>query len=245
MFTTGRTSYEIIMKDKRPFVRMWDPVYKSQGGYNDFMVYAAYTEKPYFKYMSDLIGPMYLPDALIAELKKALADNGLWNKKAVFREPKTDNKKPFMPGMAVRYPRSSGTNYKRLAPFLVAVNTSPDMHLTFRHSDYMPLSIEFLGYTWKALPVYSMMHYYTQCGDLMRDPDMTFAVDLENGLIVPLTFQQDGASWTEGGTLYQEVFNADGKSYIPRYLSDLDSFLATWTKNIIDQGFTPAEIDRQ
>lgn len=139
----------------------------------------------------------------------------------------------------VKHPRSAGANFKRLFPFLAAVNASEDTHLTFISEGYMPLSIEFIGYGWQSLPVYSMMHYYIQCGDLMRDPDMTFAVDLDNGKIIPLTFQQDGASWTPSGTIYQEVFSPDCKTYKPRLLTDLDSFLATWSKNILSQRFTP------
>lgn len=138
----------------------------------------------------------------------------------------------------VKPPRSSGTNFRRLFPFLAAVNASEETHRVFVSDGFMPLSVEFLSEYWQSLPVYSMMHYYTQYGDLMRDPEMTFAVDFDNGKIIPLTFRQDGAAWVPGGTMYQEVFTPDGKSYRPRLLTDLDKFLAQWTTNIINQRFS-------
>lgn len=142
----------------------------------------------------------------------------------------------------VKPPRSAGTNFRRLFPFLAAVNASEETHLVFESDGFMPLSIEFLEDYWQSLQVYSMMHYYIQCGDLMRDPDMTFAVDFGHGKIIPLTFQQDGAAWTPGGTIYQEVFSPDGKTYKPHLLADLDKFLAQWSTNIINQKFSPDKI---
>ena len=44
--------------------------------------------------------------------------------------------------------------------------------------------------------------------------------------------------------IYQEVFRRgdDGRLlYVPRLLTDLDSFLRTWSTNIQDQGFNPAQ----
>ena len=140
--------------------------------------------------------------------------------------------------------RCAAANYKRLRPFIAAVDATPDKHYTFHASGFMPLSIERLeGESWEGFPVYSMMHYYTQNGDTMRDPDMTFAVLHEGEKLMPLTFRQDGCSFTKYGTLYQEVFPEPGK-YIPSLLKDLDTFLSTWTRNIISQGFRPDEPTR-
>ena len=140
--------------------------------------------------------------------------------------------------------RSSAANYKRLAPFIAAVDATPENHFTFHASGFMPLSIERLeSESWWGYPVYSMMHYYIQEGDVMRDPDMTFAVLHEGEKVVPLTFRQDGAPFTPYGTLYQEVFSGPDK-YQPALLKDLDSFLSSWTRNILSQGFKPDEPTR-
>lgn len=134
--------------------------------------------------------------------------------------------------------RFGAANYKRIKPYLLAVDRQEEQHFTFTADGYMPLSIEYLGYSdAHGHPVYSLMHYYIQNGDLMRDPDMTISVNDAAGTVCPLTFQQDGIG--KYGTLYQEVFKGSGKglAYSPSLLHDLDSFLNTWTKNIQAQGF--------
>lgn len=125
-------------------------------------------------------------------------------------------------------------------PFISAVDALQARHFVFHASGFMPLAIENLENAWEGFPVYSMTHYYTQNGDMMNDPDMTFAVLHDARMIVPLTFQQDGAWWTDSGTVYEEVFPEPGK-YVPMLMDDLDSFLATWTVNIVAQGFRPDE----
>lgn len=135
--------------------------------------------------------------------------------------------------------RSSAGNFKRLRPFLDAVDTLPegDRYLRFVSNGFMPLSIEALGYSFYGYPVYAMAHYYELNGDLMADPDMTFFVDRKHGHIIPLTFQQDGLPF---GSKYSKVFDGE-TNYRSRLASELDSFLSMWTKNIIDQGFSPAQ----
>ena len=68
------------------------------------------------------------------------------------------------------------TNFKMLVPFLDEVDRCGGS-ITMTREGLMPLSIEDLGYTFEGRKVYGMMHFYTQAGDMMRDPDMTFAVD--------------------------------------------------------------------
>ena len=138
-----------------------------------------------------------------------------------------------------RYTHYAEPNYDRLSPFIAAVDALEDRCFIFHAQGFEPLSLEYLHYSWQNLPVYGMMHYYTQNGDVMRDPDMSFAVDHAARKIIPLTFQQDGVP-SEYGTIYQRVFPEPGK-YCPKLLKDLDYFLAQWTCNIIDQGFTPDE----
>ena len=126
------------------------------------------------------------------------------------------------------------TNFKMLVPFLDEVDRCGGS-ITMTREGLMPLSIEDLGYTFEGRKVYGMMHFYTQAGDMMRDPDMTFAVDREKGTVEPLTYQQDNMS------LYQEVYSEDGKRYKPKLRTDLDNFLWQWMKNILEQGFDPAK----
>ena len=131
--------------------------------------------------------------------------------------------------------RHATTNYKLLLPLLRIVDETERRHHRFESSGYMPLSLEYLEYSdYKGRPVYGMMHWTTQNGDLMRDPDMTFAVDAEAGTIHPMTYQNDFIG------VYQEVYktNAAGQLlYSARLRTELDDFLWHWLKNIHEQGY--------
>lgn len=129
------------------------------------------------------------------------------------------------------------TNYRMLKPFLDTVDAN-NGHVKFLSDGYMPLSVEFLYKQSDGRKVYSMMHFTTQNGDLMRDPDMTFAVDTTAGTVEPLTYQNDFMG------MYQEVYTDDGKRYRPRLRTDLDHFLWQWLKNIKEQEFSPAKRSR-
>ena len=135
--------------------------------------------------------------------------------------------------------RFSADNYKRLLPFLDAVDEQPEAkHFRFTSGGYMPLVIENLEYTFRGYPVYSMTHYGELNGDPMRDPDMTFWVDRKHGHVIPLSFQQDNDPFV--GTRYQQVF-VDEEHYYKSLASELDRFLRLWSKNILDQGFSPGQ----
>ena len=77
--------------------------------------------------------------------------------------------------------------------------------------------------------MFSVAHYYKQCGDLMRDPEMTFLRSAD-GRYYPLSFQQDNLG------IYQEsvLFGADGNpaQVIPRLQRDHARFAGQWLDNI-------------
>lgn len=133
----------------------------------------------------------------------------------------------------MKTPKHATTNYKALKPFLNELNNDPYLH--FENGGYEPLVLEFLGYSdYKGRLVYSIAHYYEQNGDLMCDPEITFAVDLDAGEIWPITYQMDAFG------MYQQVFKrqTDGNmTYSPRLLREIDEFLWQWLKNIKDQGW--------
>ena len=131
--------------------------------------------------------------------------------------------------------RHATTNYRLILPFLDAVDATEDRAKRFKSSGYMPLSVEYLWYTdYKGRPIYGMMHFTTQDGDLMRDPDMTFSVDREAGTVHPMTYENSFMG------LYQEVYRKRENgvlAYSPRLLADLDEFLWSWLRNLQEQGF--------
>ena len=94
----------------------------------------------------------------------------------------------------------------------------------------MPLHLE-----WITEDEIAVSHTYLLNGDAMRDPEMTFRVDRENGTLEPLTFRQDGFP-----QLYQEVYPEPGK-WIPKLSRDLSVFAQQWLKNIREQQYQKKE----
>lgn len=106
----------------------------------------------------------------------------------------------------------------------------------------MPLNVERIGDSkigTQAVQLFSVMHTYTQNGDMMRDPDVTFAVldrrDVapEHYFVVPLSFRMDGAGiyaehivpTTSGLRMLDEKAQAD----LARFVD------GTWAENIRDK----------
>ena len=102
-------------------------------------------------------------------------------------------------------------------------------------SAIMPLSIEKLvhevDFAGNNATIYSLSHYFEQNGDLVPDPDMTFAVidqikEAKGLLIIPLTFQ-NAIYYTEAIFL-----KADSWQIHPKQQADLADFANNWLKNI-------------
>ena len=99
---------------------------------------------------------------------------------------------------------------------------------------FMPLSIEFIGTGPRGLPLISVMHYYEQHGDIMRDPEMEFEID-EEGIWHPISYRQDSLG------MVQEAIFHDPRSESVKIrlylLRDLKQFSQTWSRNLDEQGF--------
>lgn len=46
MFKGTETRFEVVIKNGKPFLRQWHPVFQYEGGYHDSMIYKARTEAP-------------------------------------------------------------------------------------------------------------------------------------------------------------------------------------------------------
>ena len=87
--------------------------------------------------------------------------------------------------------RHATTNYKALYPFIAGMD-GENNYRKFTSGEYMPLVIEWIYCSdYKGRPIFSLAHYGEQNGDLMRDPEMTIAVDFEAGTIEPMTWRND------------------------------------------------------
>ena len=115
--------------------------------------------------------------------------------------------------------------------------------ISIKNKPYMRLAIEGIGCSPDGRQLVSVAHYYEQEGDLMRDPEMVFVLDVETHRLPrtwhPVSFQQDG-----GMPLYQEAIVFDGSRVLTRLnLSrQLKSFARTWNKNLGEQGFVKAAL---
>jgi hypothetical protein len=97
-------------------------------------------------------------------------------------------------------------------------------------SEFMAVSVEFIGEIPGYGNVISVAHYGVQNGDLMADPEMTFVI--VQGDYYPISFRNDYLG------INQEVFRyKDGKpTHIkPKLQSDLTTFANSWMKNIQEQ----------
>lgn len=132
--------------------------------------------------------------------------------------------------------RHGHTNYRRILPILKVVDSAENRHTRFVNDDayMMPLSVEFLYDDSQGRPVYAMAHNTVRNGDLMCDPDMTFAIDHDTRTLEPISYQNDFLG------IYQNVYKTleDGTQlYSRRLRSSLDEFLYTWLSNIESQKY--------
>lgn len=95
-------------------------------------------------------------------------------------------------------------------------------YMKFRQKGFEDLVLEKI---WEG--EYSIAHYYVQEGDLMRDPEITFAVEGDGRSVRLLSFTQDnmGIYYTTDERTEEQV-------------EDLRRFFNQWLNNIKNQGFT-------
>ena len=135
-------------------------------------------------------------------------------------------------------------NYKYFAKTLLTLLGS-DTATRITSDGFMPLSIEDIGHSPDGFRQIAICHYGEQNGDLMRDPEMVFALqDIDDFTIAePISFQNDYAG------LYQEVYtyNGEGKrTHInPRLKKELVSFALLWFRNLKHQGFLDNDAKRE
>jgi hypothetical protein len=115
-------------------------------------------------------------------------------------------------------------------------------HIKFDNApgSFMSLSVELLESNLiinevLRVKIYSLAHYYEQAGDLIADPEMTFAAIVNTVLsselvhIAPLTFQ-NAMVYSEG------MYFEKGRLMIRKKVqADMTNFANIWMKNIYDQ----------
>ena len=104
---------------------------------------------------------------------------------------------------------------------------------------YMTLTVESIGPGLRGMPALSVCHYGEQNGDLMRDPEMCFEMELEGGRLKalhPYYFRNDYAAAEqfardeETGRVHTQLIQAQRE------------FAELWSRNLFEQGFLEAFI---
>jgi hypothetical protein len=103
------------------------------------------------------------------------------------------------------------------------------------NAPYMPLSVENIGLGPRGLPALSVCHYGEQNGDLMRDPEMCFEMEIEGGTVSdfhPYYYRNDYAGYEQNAV--------DGQHVNAVLIRSQREFSETWSRNLFDQGFLAA-----
>lgn len=123
-------------------------------------------------------------------------------------------------------------NYDFFARFAPAVLDGTFDYLQFESDGYEPLYLEHIGSNF-----YAMAHTFTQNGDLMFDPEITFILDRNAKTFRPCTYQQSGV-----GKIFQEIYAPTDEGYQHPNLAlerDVNTFVKQWILNIFAQEFVP------
>jgi len=108
--------------------------------------------------------------------------------------------------------------------------------IILRVPSFMPLSIEIIGRGPRGGILISVMHWYEQNGDLMRDPDIEIEFLPGSGEWLPVSYRQDSF-----GSFQEAVAIEDGELRLnAKRVHDLLAFMKFWDKNIGEQGFVEA-----
>ncbi|MDD3228040.1 MAG: helicase-related protein [Oscillospiraceae bacterium] len=116
--------------------------------------------------------------------------------------------------------------YQKLAVFASPILNGEAYYMKLKSDGFEDLVLEDIGGG-----EYSIAHYYTQNGDAMHDPEITFTINKQNLSIRPTSFLQDNVG------LFYETAQAK-----PSMVQDLKDFMLQWFTNIINQGFETEKV---
>ena len=92
---------------------------------------------------------------------------------------------------------------------------------------YMPVHIEIIDRTDKYNHI-SLAHYAEQNGDMMRDPEMIFALHIESQQFIPYYYRNDymgmeqySVKWTDKGVLLNRRLQADHTVFANQWLRNI------------------------
>ena len=95
---------------------------------------------------------------------------------------------------------------------------------------YMPVYIEIIDRS-EAYNHISLAHYGEQNGDMMRDPEMLFALHKETQQFIPYYYRNDYCGIEQNSVKWSE----DGIALNPRLQAEHTTFANQWLRNIAAQ----------
>ena len=112
----------------------------------------------------------------------------------------------------------------------VDIEASDSKKIDNTKGTFMTVHVECVGNSNLGV-IYSVAHYYTQNGDLMRDPDMEF-IKGGDGEYYPISFWQDAPTIRDEPVTWKD---GDISGYNEKRQAGLVTFANTWMKNIKEQ----------
>ncbi len=104
---------------------------------------------------------------------------------------------------------------------------------------YMTITVESIGPGMRGMPALSICHYGEQNGDLMRDPEMCFEIELEDGRLKalhPYYYRNDYAG------VEQFAHDQNTGRIRTQLIEAQQRFAEIWSRNLFEQGFLEAFI---
>lgn len=133
---------------------------------------------------------------------------------------------------------SKKASAKLIALFNATDENGGHLKIDQTNGNFMPLVVEKTGSN-AIYDFYSTAHYYKQKGDMLRDPEVTYAVHRElrstkNAWIGSLSYEQDGMFFS---TYEHLIFNEEGNicRWKPKCFRDTNSFVTQWMDNVFRQ----------
>ena len=110
---------------------------------------------------------------------------------------------------------------------------------------YMPLSIERIGKDAEGRELIAISHTGEQNGDLMRDPEIVFALhQWPDGLAAePLSFRNDYMGFMQEVYVYDDAGKRTHVNTARK--AELKSFSSMWFRNLKEQGFFSSDASRE
>ena len=116
----------------------------------------------------------------------------------------------------------------------------PETTVKIENPPYMSLTVENIGLGPRGLPALSICHYGELNGDLMRDPEMCFEMEIENGAVKefhPYYYRNDYVAFE------QFAVDEENRDIDVQAIQSQREMARVWNSNLAAQGFLKAHTE--